>query len=214
MTAPLLRKLEAADLDGVVAVHCAAFPGFLMTLLGPGFLRSYYQTVLDCDDAIFLGRFDDAGRLQGFVAGFARPASFYAMLAKRKRRMLVAAAFHLLRRPALWARVLENAGATSQRATENEPGAAELASIAVLPGAQGKGHGRALIEAFLSAARPLGATRVDLTTDADGNDGVNRLYASAGFQRSGVSTRRGGRRMNHYTIPLAGAPGSSQQGEA
>lgn len=210
----MLRQLQVADLDDVVAVHRAAFPGFLMTLLGPDFLHSYYRTVLDCEDAIFLGLFDDAGRLQGFVAGFATPASFYAMLAKRKRRMLVAAAFHLLRRPVLWSRVLENAGATSQRAAEDAPGVAELASIAVLPGAQGKGYGRALIEAFLSTARPLGAARVDLTTDADGNDAVNRLYTKAGFRLSAVRTRRGGRRMNHYTMSLAGEPDPNHQGEA
>ena len=214
MTPALLRVLGVKDLNEVVAVHCAAFPGFLMTLLGPEFLRSYYQTVLDCGDAIFLGQFDDLGNLQGFVAGFAEPASFYALLASRKRRMLAAAAIHLLRRPGLWPSVLENAGTTSQRATRNESGTAELASIAVMPAAQGRGYGRALIESFLRVARQHGAAQVDLTTDADGNEAVNHLYARAGFRLSGASTRKGGRRMNHYTIALAGEPVSSQQGEA
>lgn len=214
MTISLLRKLEARDLDDVVAVHVAAFPGFLMTLLGPGFLRSYYQTVLDCDDAIFLGQFDHSSSLQGFVAGFAKPSSFYAMLAGRKRRMFVAAAFHLLLRPTLWLRVLENVGATSQRAMENEPGAAELASIAVLPGAQGRGYGRALIDSFLSVAKRHAATRVKLTTDAEDNDAVNRLYVRAGFKLSGATRRKGNRLMNHYTIALADEPDSILRGDA
>lgn len=209
-----LRTLAVGDLDDVVAVHITAFPGFLMTLLGPGFLRSYYQAVLDCDDAVFLGQFGETGRLQGFVAGFAKPASFYALLSGRKKKMLMAAAFHLMRRPSLWSRVLENAGATSQRATDNEPGAAELASIAVLPTAQGKGYGRMLIDAFLSATRRHGANRVYLTTDADNNEAVNRLYARAGFQLAGTSMRKGGRKMNHYTFLLGDQSGRSQKGEA
>ena len=210
MTPNLLRQLRTADLDEVVAVHRAAFPGFLMTLLGPAFLRSYYRTVLDCEDAIFLGQFDHADRLQGFVAGFSKPATFYTTLAKRKKRMLAAAALHLLVRPALWPRVLENAGATSQRATASAVGVAELASIAVLPATQGRGYGRSLISGFLSAAAQRGAARVELTTDADGNDAVNRLYKKSGFQLSETRVRKGGRRMNHYAISLADTPAQSQ----
>lgn len=210
MTGSCRLALSRADLDAVVEVHRAAFPGFLMTLLGPAFLRTYYLTVLECADALLIGQFDDARRLQGFVAGFVKPATFYALLSRRRNRMLVAAAFHLALRPTLWPRVLENAGSTSRRAGDDRPGVAELASIAVLPSAQGRGYGRSLVEAFLSGVRTSGAQHVELSTDADGNDAVNRLYVKSGFKLFDTRTRLGGRRMNHYTIDLARVAGGEK----
>lgn len=207
------RRIMSEDIESVVAVHRAAFPGFLMTHLGPAFLRTYYRTVLDCENSIFLGAFDEDLQLKGFVAGFANPAVFYALLAKRKRRMLRAATLHLAVRPMLWPRVLENTGTTSRRATEVVRGTAELASIAVLPGTQGRGYGTLLIHSFLGAAARLGAQRVELTTDADGNDAVNRLYLKTGFKLDGVLTRSGGRRMNKYNIDIAGSSAVSQRGD-
>lgn len=214
MSTSSLRELRGSDLDDVIEVHSAAFAGFLMTNLGPSFLREYYQAVLEGDDAILLGQFDELGSLKGFVAGSAKPALLYARLAKRKPRMLISAAFHLLCHPVLWLRVLENANTTSRRAREDVAIGAELASIAVHPSAQGLGYGRALIEAFLSSARRYGASEVTLTTDADDNDAVNRLYRRAGFRLSRTSTRKGGRRMNHYNIALAREPLLRPQEEA
>lgn len=196
-----LRNLTRADLDSVVAVHCAAFPGFLMTLLGRAFLRKYYETVLACETSVFLGQFD-SGALNGFVAGFQEPQRFYAMLSKRKFSLLVSAATHLVVRPKLWPRVLENSGSTTERARDGETTDAELASIAVSPTAQGKGYGRSLVQAFVAEAATRGVTKVNLSTDADDNDAVNRLYASCGFDCVRTSTRRGGRRMNHYSMSL------------
>lgn len=204
-----LRDLTSADLDAVVALHRAAFPGFLMTLLGPAFLKKYYETVLYCENRIFLGQFEDEV-LQGFVAGFTAPMLFYSQLSKRKPQLLITAVFHLAWRPSLWLRVLENSGTTASRAKEGEETDAELASIAVTPSAQGKGYGKALINAFVGEAASRGVNNVHLSTDADKNDAVNRLYVSAGFTCMVTSTRSGGRRMNHYSMSLGGRPSTEK----
>ena len=44
-TRRMIRPMQAADVDQVVAVHMEAFPGFFLTCLGPAFLREFYAAV-------------------------------------------------------------------------------------------------------------------------------------------------------------------------
>jgi ribosomal protein S18 acetylase RimI-like enzyme len=54
-------------------------------------------------------------------------------------------------------------------------------SVALLPGARGKGLGRALLLASMAALRDAGHTRVHLSVDSDNQSGALQLYTSAGF---------------------------------
>lgn len=192
------------DIPAIVSVHKKAFPGFLMTLLGPAFLKVYYRTVLDYSDGIFLVLRDEQGGLQGFVAGFAKPELFYQLLAKRRKWMMISAATHLIIRPHLWKRVLENMRMVSSRSNtgSSKDMDVELASIGVAPNNGRRGYGKALVRSFIDKAKAKAATSVFLSTDASNNSSVNEFYLSLGFRLLRRSERAGGRLMNHYEYIL------------
>ena len=75
-------------------------------------------------------------------------------------------------------------------------------SIAVLPEAQGKGIGQALVWAFLEEAAQRGLRQVDLTTDRDDNETTNRFYQNMGFVCERTFVTPEGRAMNEYVIGL------------
>ncbi|WP_417842085.1 GNAT family N-acetyltransferase [Terasakiella sp.] len=188
------------EIPAIVEVHQQAFPGFLMTLLGPAFLYAYYKTVLDHPGSIFLVVRDEEGGIRGFVAGFAQPESFYRLLGGRKKRMMLSAASYLVMRPRLWKRVFENMKMVNQRSNvdSSRDMDVELASIGVNPNSGRRGYGKILVQSFIEKAKAKSAASVFLTTDARDNSTVNEFYLNLGFNLSGCSERAGGRLMNHY----------------
>lgn len=205
-TAIQVRDATKTDIPQIVKVHREAFPGFLMTLLGPAFLRRYYETVLDYEQRVFVVTTDEQGQLSGFAAGFLCPADFYKLLGTRKRKMMIAGALHVAIRPAVWARVIENMRQVGQRAQVDSQAtthAVELASIGVSRAVTGKGWGKALVMGFIARAREIGGQVVELTTDAEGNERVNAFYQGLGFCLVTTSSRAGGRKMNHYECSTA-----------
>lgn len=186
----LIRAACPDDLNAIVRVHQQAFAGFLMTLLGPRFLRGYYQCVLEYPDPIFLVA-ERERQIVGFVAGFVNPPRFYAQLRRRKLPLVLAAASHLVWRPRLWRRALSSLRrAETLSSSEDEPALAELASIGVAPAAQGLGAGKQLVQAFLKQAQQNGVQEVVLTTDAHNNDAVNAFYQKLGFVCTRLINRR------------------------
>lgn len=65
---------------------------------------------------------------------------------------------------------------------------ADVQTIAVAPGAQGRGLGRQVLDHLLEHARQDGCRRIHLEVRAD-NDGAIRLYENAGFGRVRVRQR-------------------------
>lgn len=61
----------------------------------------------------------------------------------------------------------------------------ELANIAVIPEARGRGLGGELLDHLLELARRRGVRRLFLEV-RESNDAAHRLYASRGFQQIGV----------------------------
>ncbi|MCX7993308.1 MAG: GNAT family N-acetyltransferase [Fimbriimonadales bacterium] len=197
-----VRTASPSDLDSIVRVHQQAFEGFLMTLLGPRFLRGYYQCVLTYAQPIFLVA-EREGQVVGFVAGFVNPPRFYAQLRQRKLPLALAAASHLMWRPRLWQRALSSLRRAETLALSNdEPTLAELASVGVAPAAQGLGAGKQLVLAFLERARERGVAEVVLTTDAHHNDAVNAFYQKLGFTCMRQFWHTPERLMNEYRIRL------------
>lgn len=202
----LLRQAVSADLDGIVAVHAAAFPRFFLTQLGPAFLRAYYRAVLEFKDGCMLVAEMD-GRVAGFVAGFAEPRRFYAVLRRRPLTFAPAILAGLLRRPWLLGRIVArivsviHRGRTHRQAAVADA-ACELSSLAVDPRARRRGVGRKLVTAFVTAARDRGLDVVRLTTDARGNDPVNEFYAGLGFHLASSGAPGDARPMNEYELPL------------
>lgn len=200
-----IREALASDLPKIVRVHQSAFPGFLMTLLGPAFLRAYYQTVLDYGHRIFFVAVNEKNEVQGFVAGFVEPVQFYSFLGTRKRKLMTVAALYVAMRPNLWIRVLENVKQVSLRSEGDKDDScvcAELASIGVDSLASRQGCGKLLVYAFIQRSRELTAGVVKLTTDTYNNEYVNQFYQNIGFNLIRTSVRKDGRHMNHYDFML------------
>lgn len=199
--APVVRAMQPSDLDAVVQIHRSAFKGFFLTRMGPRFLRAYYQAVLDFPSSIALvaGNPADADApASGFAVGFRDPQGFYAFFSERRRRLIGAMILAVLRDPRLVAQILRNMRRVETQARQYN-GAVELSSIAVQ--GQGKGLGGVLLTHFEQQAREGSATRIVLTTDADGNDGVRRFYEQRGFVLEDTETR-GTRRLCHYARSL------------
>ena len=203
----IVRHAELGDLASIVRVHMVAFDGFFLTRLGPWFLREYYRTVWEDEAGILLVvSMADSARVVGFCVGFVDSAAFYRRLRARRVRLALAALPGLLRRPSLLPRLFSNA--ERLEGNDRSSGSArdsELASLGVLPAFQGAGIGRALVQAFISQSRALGADRVSLTTDAEQNARVNGFYQSLGFQICETYVAQGNRRMHRYECTLSRA---------
>lgn len=197
----VLRPAEHSDLCAIADVHQQAFPRFFLTRMGPGFLSAYYRLVLDYPGGI-LFVVDTGAGIEGFVAGFVDPSTFYVYMAGMKRRLFWSALTALLRRPALLPRALYNRRKVELSRGTAKPHLSELSSIAVLPGAAGRGHGAKLVGVFCEEARRRGCVQVVLATDADDNEAVNAFYLRCGFtlERTELSGRS--RRMNTYVQHL------------
>lgn len=197
-----LRSANERDLDAIVRVHQKAFRGFLMTLLGPRFLRGYYQCVLEYPQAIFLVA-ELEGQVVGFVAGFVNPPRFYARIRQRKLSLALVAASHLVWRPHLWQRTLTSMRRVKTTALDKDvPHLAELASLGVAPHVQGRSIGKQLVQAFLETAARHNVHEVMLTTDAHNNDTVNAFYQNLGFVCTRQFWHTPERLMNEYRLTL------------
>ncbi|HOX26719.1 MAG TPA: GNAT family N-acetyltransferase [Candidatus Krumholzibacteria bacterium] len=206
----------ATSLAAVVTIHEHAFRGFFLTALGRPFLRQYYLAVARYPQGIFLVADVDGG-VAGFAAGFRRPERFYATLRSRWPRLALPIVLGLARRPRLLLAVLGGvrrvvrgrAGTAASPGVGGGPAATvELASIAVSPAHAGRGVGRALLDAFNARAGAMGAARVVLTTDRDGNEQVVGFYTGAGFEIDGEFVQGRRRRMLRLCKRLgAGASG-------
>jgi ribosomal-protein-alanine N-acetyltransferase len=81
---------------------------------------------------------------------------------------------------------------------------AEILTMAVRPGARGKGLGRALLQAAIDKARSLGAATMFLEVGAD-NPHALALYAGLGFVKVGArKAYYDGRDASVLRLPLAG----------
>lgn len=202
-TATECRPLQQGDLEGVVALHCSAFPRFFLTQLGPAFLRQLYRGFASDADGIALVAVA-GGQMVGFAAGTARPRQHFRRLLRRRWFSFALAALPaVLRRP--WRAGRKVAGALFYRGDPPPelPGAALLSSIGVDPAHAGQGAGRLLVEAFCAEARRRGCSSVYLTTDRDTNDATNRFYLRCGFVLESSMLKPGQRWMNRYVKELS-----------
>jgi len=195
-----VRAMQAGDVPEVVRIHLESFSGFFLSFLGPKFLALFYEGVLEHPQGVALVAESGEG-IDGFVAGVTEQAGFYRRLVKsRVHRFAWASLGAAARRPRIVPRLFRALG--QSRLSERAAAPACLMSIAVRPGAAGKGAGRELVSAFSGAMAGRGVTEYCLTTDRDGNDRVNQFYQRLGFRlvRSFVTPE--GRAMNEYLMTV------------
>jgi glycosyltransferase involved in cell wall biosynthesis/ribosomal protein S18 acetylase RimI-like enzyme len=198
----VVRAATAADLADIVAIHQKAFSHFFLTRMGAEFLRRYYHLVLDYRAGIVLVS-ETRGMLNGFVCGFADPASFYRSMWRSRLAFASPALAALFRNPSLGAHMVSAVRRIQATATQGPPRSCELSSIAVAPEASGKGIGKTLLRAFLHQSWDQQVQSVYLTTDAHDNEAANELYRDVGFRQSRCFLQQKGRWMYEYVFHRA-----------
>lgn len=193
-----IRHAGEADLEHMVAVHMAAFPGFFLTQLGAAFLHELYRGFIRDPKGICLvaERHDE---VLGFLAGTNDPEGFFfCMLRRRWWRFSLASVPVLWRAPLSVGRRLISAIWYRGDRPESVLNGALLSSIAVRPDLAGSGVGRALVAAFFEVVQGVGGEYVYLVTDRDGNDATNKFYEKMGFEVESSFQKRPGRWMSRY----------------
>jgi ribosomal protein S18 acetylase RimI-like enzyme len=188
------------DVNEVVHVHLAAFPGFFLSFLGPRFLRQLYlAAVTDPSGVCHVYCEDD--HVLAFVVGTVEPAGFYRrLLRQRWWRFALASVGAVVRQPKICLRLFRALRRPQEVPVNHD--CALLMSIAVSPGLQGKGAGRRLVMRFLDEAKERRMGRVRLETDTHNNDSANAFYQRLGFVLVGSYSSPEGRSMNEYEIAL------------
>lgn len=173
-----------SDIEQIVRVHIDAFPNFFLTSLGAGFLKTYYRAYLDNTDALLI-----CAKENGAVIGFAATAVFSQgfnkqLIMRNWSSFLVQGVKLMLIRPKALLHLLKNMEKTNNGKDEDVKETAdyaELYSIAVASGVQGKGVGRALMLETESELKRRSIVKLSLTTDSDNNHKTLAFYNSAGF---------------------------------
>jgi len=188
--------LQARHVSSVVCMHLKAFPGFFLSFLGPRFLKEFYTAFLNEESSIELVAVESpGGQIAGTVVGTMEPGGFFHRLVKRRWwAFCLASVDALMRRPAIVPRLFR---AVFYRG-DAPPDApfALLSSIAVDPRFQDRGVGRVLLNRFTKEVIGRGGMGCYLTTDAEGNDAVNRFYLKNGWRLESCYITPEGRKMN------------------
>ena len=200
------RDATPEDIQGIVETHVAAFPGFFLTRLGASFLAQLYKGFIEVPSGVCIVALSD-NSVVGFVSGTLQPEGFFRKLLRSRWAGFLFAGFGaLLRHPIVVGSRFFYALRYRGESPEKLKGTGALmSSIAVHPNCAGRGLGGSLIGEFVSHARAARCSYVFLTTDADENAKVTGLYERYGFQRESFITRRDGRRMSRYVLPLDGS---------
>jgi ribosomal protein S18 acetylase RimI-like enzyme len=191
-----LRQMTRQDVPGVTDLHLKAFPGFFLSFLGRHFLELYYDHISVCADAIRLVCADETGQIIGFCVGSVVPAGFYRRLLRKKWWAFAWASIPaVLRRPQVLPRLIRALAYPQKQSAE--PHSAGLYSLCVASDARRHRLGARLVSSFVLEAERRGSRCVYLTTDAVGNDAVNRFYESLNFRLARRYVTAEGREMNH-----------------
>lgn len=199
-----IREVQARDIEQMVSVHLAAFPGFFLTMLGPAFLRLLYRGFINNQDGVcFIA--ENKGGIIGFVAGTINPEDFFANMLRRYWWAFTLASMPaLLRSPIFFGKRLVRAVWYRGDMPKSSKRGALLSSIAVTPEASRSGVGKRLIEKFCQEIMNAGEDYVYLTTDQAENESVNTFYKKQGFYIESSFEKSPGRWMYRYIKSLEG----------
>lgn len=180
-----LSQLPASLLPALAALHQATMPT-LLSDLGDNFVLRYYQIAQKDQSVIALCLFSNPQSPIinhqspiAYVLGSPDPAALNAQL----RQPLTWFAAQMLKlaftRPGVLFQLAQSVLTTSE-ANRLQPGQIELTYIGVSPEARGQGLGKAILAAFVEAARDAGYTSVALSVETD-NPAAIALYTKFGF---------------------------------
>jgi glycosyltransferase involved in cell wall biosynthesis/ribosomal protein S18 acetylase RimI-like enzyme len=196
-----VRPADRGDVAAVSRLHRQALPDAFLPSLGDAFLRRLYRAMTADRGSVVLVAENGSGVI-GFAAGTVSVRSFYRLFLRRYGPGAALVAAPRLIRPAVLRRVRETARYPTTVAGAPE---SELLSIAVAPGHESKGVGRALAWDLLRGLAKRGADEVKVVVAAE-NQRANGFYEKAGFRQVGHLELHGGSLSNVWVIRTVGKP--------
>ncbi|WP_276947702.1 GNAT family N-acetyltransferase [Acetatifactor muris] len=186
----------------IAELHMRAFPTFFLTQLGLSFLKTLYAGYLEDEDSGIIIAVEK-GKLIGFIAYSKDYPQFYKGLIRHHLfRFGVCSIGAVICHPSFIKRLL-GAFKKSDSVVKEEK-YVELASICVNPGTESRGVGTSLIDYLKRKVDFNEYSYINLETDAEGNDGVNKFYLKNEFRLTRQFITAEGRRMNEYRYKKEG----------
>jgi len=171
----LIRKLEAADLDGVVAVHKTSYPkGHLTSFFPASMLKDYYASMVS-DINIALVAVSTENQVLGFVIGGNEVKKDFKKFITNNIYGLTMVS---IRNPVSAVSYLLNFLKPGRRVASKAK--TRLLSIAVSSSQQGTGIGHKLIKAFEDILSSRNVYFYGLSVKKD-NQSAKKFYDRAGF---------------------------------
>ena len=182
-----IAPLTDVLLESVVEIHLAAFPDYMNTQLGRGYLHAFLRGFLRRDDTVSLLALSESGQVLGYAVG--APVQVGAEM---NRALVPAAVGAVLTRPWIlftprirrtaWQRILSIFGRKeSAKPTPLLPmPTLSLVSIGVDPQARGRNVGEQLMKAWEQSARQNGCASLRLSVYPQ-NAGARRFYERNGW---------------------------------
>lgn len=202
-----IKELQTASpeyIKEIANLHKRAFPSFFLTQLGIPFLRTLYTGYMEDQKSGIIVAEED-GKPVGFIAYSNDYPRFYKCLIKKHLfKFAICSVGAAIRHPSFIKRLL---GAFKKsKSVEKAERYVELASICVDPSIESKGEGSALIDYLKAIVDFKTYTYINLETDAEENDSVNKFYIKNGFKIERQFITAEGRKMNEYRF----APGAEK----
>lgn len=191
-----LNDASEQQLAYITRLHMRAFPGFFLTQLGFSFVYTLYKGYMeDKDSGIIVA--ERKGRIIGFIAySYDYPMFYKGLIRNHLIKFALCSMTAAIKHPSFIKRLL-GAFKKSDSVVKTE-GYVELASICVDPRIGSKGVGTALINYLKSQVNFKRYEYINLETDADNNDSVNKFYTKNGFVLYRQYVTAEGRKMNEY----------------
>ena len=182
----VIRPATGADAAAMARLHADGMPEAFLPTLGPRFLSRLYRALAADPDAVALVA-EGVDGVVGFAAGVPSVGGFYRRFARGQGPAAALAAAPRLVRPTVARRLLETVRYPAAGNGNGPLPDAELLSIAVAPGWQAGGTGRALADGVLDGLAGRGVDDIKVVVGA-ANQGANRFYAKVGFRDAGQLT--------------------------
>lgn len=195
-----VEKISIQDkkiIKSVTQLHLDAFSGFFLTFMGKGFLKQMYLSYIRHNDSGLLCAFDENDFLCGFLAYSYDVSGLYKYMIKKRLPFFAWYSFlAFVRKPTVFLRLVR--AFLKPGETKREEKYVELTSIAVSPNASSKGIGTNLIDELKNIVDFSKYEYINLETDAENNDSVNKFYIKNGFSLRRTFITHEGRKMNEY----------------
>ncbi len=182
-----ITPLTEASLDSVLKIHLAAFPDYMSTQLGRGYLHAFLRWFVGRKDTVALLASSESGQVLGYAVGAPVPSG-----REMNRALLPSALFAVVAKPWLlasprirrtaWQRIQSMLG--RKGAVIPKPLlptlTLSLVSIGVDPQARGRSVGEQLMKAWEQGAKQIGCASLRLSVYPQ-NAGARRFYERNGW---------------------------------